>query len=125
LDATLFASRFPDIALPDLSLDPVTGAVRVGEEIGDDGQAAAEAGHAIGLQPGVLHGHRPAQRYAGSSPAAFPISRCPICRSIPSPVRCGWVSAIPSHAISRGTRRGMLPLRSVTTGRPPLRLVTR
>lgn len=31
LDATLFASRFPDIALPDLSLDPVTGAVRVGE----------------------------------------------------------------------------------------------
>ncbi|WP_322966278.1 TonB-dependent receptor [Sphingomonas fuzhouensis] len=31
LDATLFASRFPDIAVPDLSLDPATGAVRVGE----------------------------------------------------------------------------------------------
>lgn len=31
LDATLFASRFPDIALPDLSLDPMTGAVQVGQ----------------------------------------------------------------------------------------------
>lgn len=31
LDATLFASRFPQIALPDLSIDPVSGAVRVGQ----------------------------------------------------------------------------------------------
>lgn len=31
LDATLFDSRFPDIALPDLSVDPVSGTVRVGQ----------------------------------------------------------------------------------------------
>ncbi|WP_191864820.1 TonB-dependent receptor [Sphingomonas sp. gentR] len=45
LDATLFASRFPDIALPDLSLDPATGAVRVGAY-----QAAART---IGLEVGA------------------------------------------------------------------------
>lgn len=45
LDATLFASRFPDIALPDLSLDPVTGAVRVG--------ANAAAARTIGLELGA------------------------------------------------------------------------
>ena len=42
LDATLFASRFPDISLPDLSLDPTTGAVRIGAY-----QAAART---IGLE---------------------------------------------------------------------------
>jgi outer membrane receptor protein involved in Fe transport len=45
LDATLFASRFPDISLPDLSLDPATGAVRVGAY-----QAAART---IGLEVGA------------------------------------------------------------------------
>ncbi|MDY0957067.1 TonB-dependent receptor [Sphingomonas sp. CFBP8993] len=44
-DATLFASRFPNIALPDLSLDPVTGAVRVGTN--------AAAARTIGLELGT------------------------------------------------------------------------
>ncbi|MDP1323927.1 hypothetical protein Q6315_28595, partial [Klebsiella pneumoniae] len=31
LDATAFASRFPNIGLPNLSLDPATGGVQVGQ----------------------------------------------------------------------------------------------
>lgn len=55
LDATLFASRFPDISLPDLSLDPTTGAVRIGAY-----QAAART---IGLEVAAGAAPCPACRY--------------------------------------------------------------